>query len=138
MDQESYTLRTRVNRLLAIERLIGFIEENVACGTRRFAIKPEGNWRRKMQELKAWVTSQLGYMRRFADEETKMRNSRIVYEKEGRWADFSLILAVTNPPLLVISHLVNLLFLLFPLLGRNQSDNPPEANCCYNTRSKSK
>jgi hypothetical protein len=88
MDEECYTLRTRVNRLLAIERFVGFIDESVDC-TKRFAISSDGHWQNKMKYLKEWITPQLGMMRRYADEETRTRNSRTVYESEGRWAAYA-------------------------------------------------
>jgi hypothetical protein len=101
MDAECYTLRTRVNRLLAIERLVGFIEESVDC-TKRFAIRPDRHWKTKMKDLKEWTNAQLGLMRRYADEETRTRNSRAVYEREGKWAAYSAILAVCLLCLLLI------------------------------------
>jgi hypothetical protein len=79
--------------LLAIERFVGFVEENVNC-TKRFAIRNDRHWQRKIKDLKEWITPQLGMMRRYADEETRTRNSRTVYESEGKWTDYSFILAV--------------------------------------------
>lgn len=87
LTDSNYKQKTILNRLLAIERFCGFIDEKLdqLNASELTARKPSKQTKTLTTEALTWISAQLRVLRPIATKETLVRNSREVYEQEGRW-----------------------------------------------------
>lgn len=87
LQSSEYCQKTILNRLLALERFCGFIEEKIellashSLTTRKKTKQTQS----LIVETLEWIGAQLKVLRPIATKETLVRNSRETYEQEGRW-----------------------------------------------------
>jgi len=90
-----YTKKTILNRLFALERLCGFIEEKLTVlNNEQFTKLPVNKrTRNTIQAVFEWIGAQIQVLSPEAAEETRIRNSKEVMEKENRWVNAQQIFA---------------------------------------------
>ncbi len=84
-----------MNRLFSLERLCGFIEEKlVVLNNEGFTTLPVNKrTRNTVQSVFEWIGAQIQVLSPEAAEETRIRNSKEVMEKENRWITAKQIFA---------------------------------------------
>ena len=88
MRQSNYTWKTVVNRLLAIERWIGFVAENIrTLANKKLTLMSKcKRFDTKIEKTSEWITSQIKICSPQAAKDTKARNSREVLVEQNKWA----------------------------------------------------
>lgn len=79
--------KTILNRLFALERLCGFVEEKLLLLNNEGFTKMSSNKRSRstIQAIFEWISAQIQALSPEAAEETRVRNSKEVMERENRW-----------------------------------------------------
>lgn len=87
LNESNYKQKTILNRLLAIERFCAFIDERLdqLHASNLTARKSSKQTKTATNEALTWIAAQLRVLCPIASKETLVRNSREVYEQEGRW-----------------------------------------------------
>lgn len=86
-NDSNYKQKTILNRLLAIERFCTFIDEKLdqLHAAELTSRKSSKQTKTSTNDALTWIAAQLRVLRPIASKETLVRNSREVYEQEGRW-----------------------------------------------------
>lgn len=86
-ETSKYTKKTILNRLFALERLCGFIEEKLMVLKNEgfTTLTPSKPSRSTIQRIFEWISAQIQVLSPDAAAETRVRNSKEVMERENRW-----------------------------------------------------
>jgi hypothetical protein len=91
--ESHYTLKTQLNHMLALQRLLSWIEYRV--NTRQWnELHKKKNVKNLLQERSKWLAAQIKVTKTPAETETIARNDRQALEKQGKWATFEELLQV--------------------------------------------
>lgn len=87
LSESEYCKKTILNRLLALERFCGFIEEKIDdLATRELTSRKRTKPLEKaVRETAEWLSAQCKVYRPIATKETLTRNTRDALEQENRW-----------------------------------------------------
>lgn len=86
-EQSKYTQKTILNRLLALERLCGLLDEkfDLIFDGQLSDRKGSSQTRTAIKTTFDWVKAQAKMTSPFANKETKLRNGREALEADSRW-----------------------------------------------------
>jgi len=91
LDVSNYTKKTITNHLLAIQRFILYIKEQISLNSFQ-NIKSSTQNKKRIEDCCEWVSHQISYLKPIANADTKTRNSRLSMESRGKWITLSDIL----------------------------------------------
>jgi hypothetical protein len=101
--------KTTLNRLLAVERFCGFVNDKLdELHTRELTSrKMTKQAKSSITEALDWLASQIKVLRPIATKETLARNCREVYEQENRWVSISELFKKEAELLPTVDNLVD-------------------------------
>lgn len=109
LRKDNYTYKTVLNRLLALERFCGFIEEKLVVLVNGGHTSLQNNKRTKdkLRVIFEWIGAEIQTISPVATEETRNRNSKDSLVKDNKWIDASDIFKKETELKPIIDELIN-------------------------------